>query len=355
MKLRLLGIIGLGILLGSCGPALQPESDNTTKTRVTTTIATQFPVQMTTQTIGQLSAKVTPKVAAEVSGRVISLKVKIGAQVAANELLAELDPLPYQLAVKEAHAQIRRLESLLDYERQLLRRNQSLIKQHYITQEALEASQAQEQALMAQLSASTAQYQQAQRQLNNVKIYAPVAGIIDQQFISIGDYLNVGQPLLQLIDIQHLRVALPFPETWANTLKIGQTVYLSHPALVDEVVQAKIQTLRPAISSNQAIEAILEIENPGTWQPGASIVGEVVLAQRTNICLPEASVVQRPNGKVVYTISHHQVKEQVVITGQHQQGKIEILQGLTPGAEVVVYGAAFLTDQAAIAVIEPKP
>ena len=102
-------------------------------------------------------------------------------------------------------------------------------------------------------------------------------------------------------------------------------------------------------ATSNAIEAIVPFQYPGTWMPGASVRGRVVVARRErSVVVPEISVVQRPAGEVVYTIENDTAREHVVRTGVRRDGWIEILEGLEAGAKLATDGAGFLTDGAVV-------
>jgi multidrug efflux pump subunit AcrA (membrane-fusion protein) len=145
-------------------------------------------------------------------------------------------------------------------------------------------------------------------------------------------------------------VRLPFPEHVANRLKIGQTVTLSSFSDPAMTVPGKIREIRPALDSTTLSREVI-VAASGGWRPAGSIRGEVVLGVRKHaLVVPEQAVVLRPAGGVVYVAEGETVKERVVQQGVQRGGEIEIVSGLNAGENVVVDGAAQLTDGAKIKV-----
>jgi RND family efflux transporter MFP subunit len=138
---------------------------------------------------------------------------------------------------------------------------------------------------------------------------------------------------------------LPFPERVADSLVPGQSVRLRVNS-GNQAVNATISELRPMIGTNsRAVEAIVELDNPGTWRPGNSVSATVVLSTRTGQALvPALSVVQRPAGSVVYVLDGDTARQRVVEIGVRTNGDVEVRDGLAEGERVVVDGAGFLTD-----------
>ena len=93
--------------------------------------------------------------------------------------------------------------------------------------------------------------------------------------------------------------------------------------------------------------------NPGSWRPGGTINGELVMNRIENaLLIPEPSVVLRPQGHVVYILNDalNSVEERLVETGVLSKDLLEVHSGLNPGDKVVVDGAGFLTGGAVVSV-----
>jgi len=174
---------------------------------------------------------------------------------------------------------------------------------------------------------------------------------VEKQIVSPGDFVKIGDPLIQIISNQRLRAHLPFPENIAAKLQPGLKVRLTTPTSPDTVT-ATIRELKPLIGeSNRAVDVIADIVDQPGWQSGASVDGTVILGERPGaIVVPEQSVVLRPAGEVVYVIQNNVAHQRKVKTGLRQSGQVEILDGLAAGEQVAVDGAAFLTDQARVSI-----
>ena len=107
------------------------------------------------------------------------------------------------------------------------------------------------------------------------------------------------------------------------------------------------------MGDTRAADVIADVDDPVGWHPGASVNGAVVLGERSGaVVVPEASVVLRPAGEVVYVIEGKTARQRIVKVGLRDQGMVEILEGLNAGETVAVDGAAYLTDKAAV---NPQP
>lgn len=145
-------------------------------------------------------------------------------------------------------------------------------------------------------------------------------------------------------------IRLPFPESVARQLKVGQPVRLSNFASPDQTVTGRIREIRPALNiTTVSREVIVAVPRSQKWRPEGSVRGEVTLGVRKNaVTVPEQAVVLRPAGSVVYVVEGEVAKERKVHPGIAREGIIEIVEGLTPGETVVVDGAALLSNDTKI-------
>ena len=309
-------------------------------------------VEEVERVVGTVRSKEAPVVAAEVPGRVVQVAVEVGDAVVEGQLLAALDDRDVRLARDQARADIRRLKALLKAQELQVRRYRDMVRKEFIPQSLLDEAVAQRDALREELAAARTALANAQLRLSKVRVQAPVAGRVEARLVAEGDYVKVGTPLFRLTTARWLRVELPFPETLAPRIRPGLRVRLRSPAAPGQPVTAVLSEVRAGIEpASLALLAYVELENPGRWRPGASVEAEVVLEARPEaVVVPEAAVVLRPRGPVVYLVEGGRAVERPVRTGVHLDGLVEIREGLEAGAEVVVDGAPFLTDGAPVRV-----
>jgi RND family efflux transporter MFP subunit len=334
-------LLGAALLLPGC--AKKPEEQKKAgppAAIITVTQAQSRAMQVLEQSVGEADSSTAPKVGAEVAGRIIKVHVEIGDPVKKGQLLAEIDATDFS-------ADEKRLEAQATSQRKLTERYRELARKGFISPSLLEGYEAQNVA-------TREQYTRAAKNLSRTRIVSPVDGRVDNRMVSVGDWIDLGKPVFQLSTSENLRIRLPFPETAAQRIKVGQVVNLSTPTAPEAGVTGKIEQVRPMVgSTNRAFDAVVEVKNPGGWKPGASVNGAVVVEEHAEaVSVPEVSVVLRPAGKVVYVIENGKAVQHVVTTGVIQNGQVEILQGLKAGETVAVDGAGFLTDKAAVSVKE---
>ncbi len=335
--IRTLLFMSAALFLVACGEAEQVAGPEERTIPVTAAEVRLDAVEVTEHAVGCIEAATSPMVAAEIPGRIVEILKDAGDTVAAGDLLARQDD-------SNARNAVNRLQALHEQAERTVTRMRNLVAQDSASQSLLDDAQAQFAALDAQL-------RDARTALSRTRITAPVSGTIQRRMVSVGDFRGVGDPLFQISAAERVRVVLPFPERLSARLAIGQAVRLDAP-VGGGMVEAQITELRPVVGpANRAIEAIVELDNPGAWRAGASVSAELVLESRSaRPMVPTLSVIQRPAGRVVYVIEGDRVRQQVIEIGVRTNGETEVVSGLRGGERVVLDGAGFLTDGARIAV-----
>jgi membrane fusion protein (multidrug efflux system) len=305
--------------------------------------------------VGRLVSRNSPSLAAEIDARVVEVLVEEGEAVSKGQELVLLDTTKTQLAQREAMADIERLKATIDNEQRRVTRYRDLKTQDMMPQERLDDAEAQLAVSRASLSAAAARLAVTQDRLARARLQSPFDGVVESRHVSVGDFATVGRQLITITDTQALWARLPFPETVGYQLKEGLEVFIESAVAPGQIVQARIDQIRPEVGSmSRALVVISDVVNPGFWRPEATIEARVVVERRGDaIVVPLISVVSRPAGDVVYLLDSGHVRQRVVETGEIQDGWVEIRSGLSAGNTVVTEGAYYLTDGAAVSVQEP--
>ena len=335
---------------GNADASKQEADKNSAKaTLVTVTKVKNASVEMTEETIGSLESITDPTVAAEIAARVINVNVMIGTQVKQGQLIATLDATDFSMQRNEQLAEVARIQALIENQTKIVARNQALVNKNFISQNAVDNDTAQQSVLKQQLQAAKARVASINHNSSKSKVYAPVSGTIEKRLAGPGDYLRVGDPIVQIVSSQRLRAHLPFPERIGAALKAGLKIRLTTPTSPN-AIETVIHELKPMITAdNRTVDVIADVVDAPGWQAGASVTGTVILGeQATTMMIPEQSLILRPAGEVVYVVRDNTAYQAVVKTGLRQNGLIEVLEGLSENDTIVVDGAGFLTDKAPV-------
>jgi RND family efflux transporter MFP subunit len=309
-------------------------------------------VETLERSVGLITSPELPLVKSEATGRVVELLVDAGSVVTAGQALARLDDEVQQLSLKSAQAALHRAEVQQGNADKSLARLSDLQKTGAVSQGALDDARAAAESAAAQVNEARAALEQARWGQRMTAIVSPIAGIVQQRRVAVGDLVRIGDPVFELAGAEVLHAVFPFPETFLGRIQVGQQVRLSLPDQPDQTAAGKIDELRPIVGrDNRAIEAIVGLANPGGWKPGSSVVGEVIIDARPEaLTVPTEAVVLRPAGEVIYLVEGDIVKASVVKVGVRNAEYAEILQGLSVDQKVAVKGAGFLSDGAKVEV-----
>lgn len=351
-----LGILILaGLVLATACEQDDPNGDERgDATLIETTEAESATVRDRERSVGQVETFSRTRVAAEVDGRLVEVVADVGDAVESGDLLARIDPEPFEFARELADSEVGRLQAQIRRLELDLERLERMSDREYATQQEQDATRAELEATREQLRGARADRQRAKRNLRLTEIRSPVAGRVDARQISEGDFLPAGEMAYRVQPLERFRASFAYPERVAQRLETGMPVELSAQALEGRSLEARIDRLRPAVDpESRSVRAVVEFENEAGWLPGTLLEGEAVVAERENaVRVPEISVVRRPAGHVVYVIADGEAQERQVEIGVQRRDWTEIRSGVEAGERIATDGASFLSDGAAIRVQE---
>jgi membrane fusion protein, multidrug efflux system len=349
----LIGLLSALLLACSGKDDASKDKDSSKKdikpTLVTVTQVKNQAVETTETAIGSLEGLIDPTVASELAARVVKVHVNPGETVKKGQLVATLDAADFGMQRNEQAAEVARIQALIDNQSKIVARNQALVDKKFISQNVVDNDVAQQNVLKQQLAAARARAGSINHNSNKSRIIAPVSGVVEKKLVDTGDFVRVGDPIVQIISKQKLRAHLPFPEHIGAKLKPGLKVRLMTPT-TDKPIESVIHELKPMITEgSRTIDVIADVIDAPNWQPGASVTGTVILGEQSAaMMIPEQSLVLRPAGEVAYVVRDNVAYQAIVKTGLRQNGLIEILEGLQANDVIVVDGAGFLTDGAPV-------
>jgi HlyD family secretion protein len=225
-----------------------------------------------TQTVaatGTLSAVTTVKVGSVVSGNVAALHADFNKEVKRGDLLAELDPVPFQERVAQGRATLDKAQVDARNSEIQLRRQKALWNEQLAAQADLDQAQANYDSSVAAVNQARASLAQAETDLRQSRIVAPIDGVVvDRQY-------DVGQPVAASFqaptiftiaqDLTKMQVSADVSESDIGLIKVGQPVRFTVDAYPDQTFRGKIAQIRLNATVNQNVvtyPVIIEVANP---------------------------------------------------------------------------------------------
>jgi HlyD family secretion protein len=226
-------------------------------------------ITMTVTATGTLSAVTTVQVGSQVSGVISRLYADFNSKVQKGQLLAELDPTPFQAQVEQrmadlSKAQIEAANSKIGYERQA-----RLLRAGLAAQADVDNSKAQYESAGAQVRQASAALSQAQTNLHYTRILSPIDGtVVDRQY-DVGQTVAASfqAPTLFSIaqDLKKMQVQADVDQSDIGRVQVGQAVQFSVDAYPDQTFQGRISQMRLNATVAQNVvtyPVIIEVPNP---------------------------------------------------------------------------------------------
>jgi macrolide-specific efflux system membrane fusion protein len=358
----LLGAGGAGWLVFSA-----PAKDEVPRT----TPVARGNVEETVLASGVIQASSLVSVGAEVSGRIKTLNVALGDDVKAGDVIAEIDSLNQENAVKAAQASLANTEAQktiqtanLGQAKTALERAEKLSPQKLISDADLQAAQLAVQTAEGQLQAIDAQIQQAeinveaaQLNLDRTKIVAPSDGTVVAVSVEVGQSVNANNSsptIVKLANLDKMVVKAEISEADVPRVEPGQQVYFTILGDPDTRINATLRAVEPApdsiasddtstSSSSTAVyyNGLFDVDNPG-HKLRISMTAQVTIVLKTadDVLTVPASVLTRKTRDGSYMLPvWNQQKEAVeptkVTIGLNNNVTAEVLSGLKEGDLVV--------------------
>ncbi len=273
----------------------------------------------------------------EVGGRIIHLNVKEGQAIRKGQLVARVD----LEQIDKQEAELRKgLELAVD----LFERQSRLWKENIGSE--VQYLQAKNNKERIEKTLETLSFQK-----KKANVYAPISGVIDQEFIKKGEMASPGMPIVQILNTSKVKVVADVPESYLGTIKKGETVAIKFPA-INEEVSAKVSQLGRSINpANRTFEVEVNLSNrKGLLKPNLLALMLINdLSVTDAVVVPIDLVQQEVSGKQYVYISDEEggfpiAKKTYVEIGESYEGEIIILDGLTGDETLITDGARGLSD-----------
>lgn len=302
------------------------------------------PAENTVTAVGTLIANESVTLRPEVAGRVVGLDFEEGGRIEKGAELVRLDSSVERAELAQAEARLTLARSNFDRAKALRSRSSG-------TQRALDEAE-------AELRTSEAAVALARAQLEKRAIKAPFAGRAGLRRISVGAYVAAGTDLVDLVQIDPLKVDFRIPEVFLASLRTGQTIEVRVDAFPDEPFAGVVTALDPLVDeSGRAVIVRARLGNPeARLRPGLFARVTLSLAERAEaLWIPEEAVVPQGGRSYVFRLETGAEGEVVrlveVALGKRKPGLVEIREGLRAEDRVVTAGVLKIRDGAPVSVL----
>jgi membrane fusion protein (multidrug efflux system) len=326
------------LLLACAPPALaQGGPPGGRAIAVETTVVARSQLATSVKAVGTLTAEASATLRAEVPGQILAVHFEEGQPLEKGAPLYSIEATVLEAEVNEARANASRSEAAL-------KRAQELFAKQLISGTDYDAARANYDVDVARLRSS-------QARLSKTVIRAPFDGYVGLRRINIGDYATIGQELVDVVQLDPLRVAFSVPETLLPKIHPDQPIAVTVDAYPGESFSGRITAVAPKTDvAGHSLEARASLPNEELkLRPGLFVRIDVSLGTQADaIVIPEQAIWPVGQDKIVYVVFDGIARQRVVVIGSRQPGAVEVVAGLDAGEVIVTAGQMKLYDGASV-------
>ncbi|HET9449276.1 MAG TPA: efflux RND transporter periplasmic adaptor subunit [Aggregicoccus sp.] len=316
-------------------------------------------VEYAVHAVGAVEAFERVQITARVAGALDKVSFREGEDVKKGTVLAEIEPSRYALAVTSAKAALERARAeLADAEAGLARREAVNQKSPgLLPAEEVESFRTRARSAAAQVSAAKAALDQAQLNLRDAYVRAPMDGTLQTRSVQTGQYVQPGTVLATLLQREPLLLRFSVPEAEAARLRPGLVARFTTRDQGSTFTAKLTYVAASADAASRMVAVTGEVTGEGAklLRPGAfaSVTVPVGSSDDTPV-IPQTAVRPSERGFLAYVVKDGKAQERVVQLGlRTAEGLVEVRQGLEAGEQLVVRGAEALRDGVSVRVAEP--
>lgn len=322
-------------------------------------------IDRTLRALGTVTAPATVTIRSRVDGPLQSLHFADGQSVQAGDLLAVIDPRPFQIQLQQAQGQQAQHAAQLENARRDLARYEQLFKQDSVARQQLDTARAQVRELLGQAKIDQAAVEDAQLQLGYTQITAPVAGRLGLRKVDVGNMVHASdagglvvltqnQPIDVLFSIAQTRLpallqarrASPDLQTQLMGQAGGPVLATGRLIAVDNQIDVATGTVQLKARFDNADESLF---------PNQFVQVRLRLGLEEGLVLPLRAVQRSSAGEYVYRVDAQDKAHVVaVVTGVDDGNQVVVESGVQAGDRIVVEGTDRLREGSLVEVVAPQ-
>ncbi|MBU2676213.1 MAG: efflux RND transporter periplasmic adaptor subunit [Gammaproteobacteria bacterium] len=316
---------------------------------------------------GTVTSPRTAVLSTAVAGLVAELTIDEGHRVETGQALLQLDAELAQLALERALAEVRQRETAVADARRRFAEAEKVGTQRGIARTQIESLRAEVSNDEAALVASQAAAREQQAIVARHTLKAPFAGVISERYAELGEWVNPGNGLLELVATDNLRFDFRVGQENFAALSPDIPVEITLDAVSERSVSGRVDTIVPVKDPSartflvRVLADTTEADNPLRITPGMSARGKLNIdTGRSGVAVSRDAILRFPDGRVTVWVvdtggDPPVVHERVVRTGFEFDGIVEITNGLADGDVVVVRGNETLQEGQTVSILGGNP
>jgi multidrug efflux system membrane fusion protein len=317
-------------------------------------------VTYTLNAVGSVEAFEKVQVTARVAGVVEKVQFAEGSRVGSGQVLVEIEPQRYTLAVESAQASFAKATAAKSDAEAGLKRRELVDKQNpgLIPGEEIEAWRTKVLVAAAEVAQSNAALNQAKLNLHDAYVRAPVAGVIQTRTVQTGQYVQPGSVMATLVRRDPLLLRFQATEQDAVRLQTGVKAFFKvrdsdreYQARIMHVAASTEESTRMVAVTAEVIDKDKENLRSGSFAEVRVPVG----GYHPLPVVPQTAIRPSEKGFLAFVVENGRAVERILAPGMRTaEGQVEVLSGLRAGDLLVVRGAEALSDGVPVRVDDKK-
>ena len=305
----------------------------------------------------------------KVAGTLSSVDVELGEKVKRGQLIATINPIDYDIQMKQAisqkegavanaeAAESQLINAKATYERvtKLYENNSVALSEYQQAKASYDAAQAQYDAAIAQVSTSNQQVQAADNQIAYTQLVSPINGVITEVEVEANEMVNAGTAIATVSSVGRPEVEVGVPEILINSITKGQKVSITLPAAPGQTFQGIVDKVAYASGNAPTYPVIVEIDRsieqirPGMAANVSFFLTPTGAPPSANMIVPVEAVGKDNQGNFAFVLTEkgeqvYVAEKKAIVIGRLKPEGFELLQGLKEGERVAVAGLKSLMD-----------
>ncbi len=357
MHVLLVFVVGVLGLLGCSEQQAAPPPKGRPPTPVRVAEVVNRVVQQTVELVGTVEPWRRSIVAGELAALVEKFPVEEGMAVKRGQVLAQLRTDTLTIQLNSAEASHREADTRYQQAQKDLKRIKTLFTKQLVTQKEYDDAVTQEAALVNRLALLQSELLQVRDQLQKTRVVAPFDGWVTQEFTEVGQWIQAGGPIVELVDLSRVKVEVPLPERYVGEIKVGASVTATFDGLRGFEAEGHVfSVVAQADRNSRTFPIKVELPNAAlTIKSG--LVSRVILqvgAPYEALVVPKDALVLRGGAEFVFVMKDGSVSQVPVVVVNHVNNEVEINAQLEPGMIVVVEGNERLFPGQPVRVLEEE-
>ncbi|UDF04482.1 efflux RND transporter periplasmic adaptor subunit [Asticcacaulis sp. AND118] len=342
------GFVALSASLAACSGGQKAETDDKAPAQgalVEAAAAGESVAPLVVSGSGTVGAWQEAPIGAEVGGlTATAVLADEGQYVQQGQPLLKMNDAVLRAQLQQAQAGIQSARAQAVEAQRAYQRYKELFDKGYASQAALDQREASFKTAQAQVATAEATAAQAQTQLSQTVVRAPVSGLITSRTAVAGQIVGAGTELFRIVRDNRIEMNMEVVETELSAVKAGMSATVTGET--GQSVTGTVRVVTPVVDQQTRLGyARISIPANAGFKPGQFARASITVGDQNVVTIPQKAVVYQQNQPVAFVLgANNKVTARKLTTGALVGQNIVVAQGVTPGEKVVTSGAGFLVD-----------